>query len=62
MATKTEKGKATDSPRTDFSVTEAADSLGTLLNRVAFGGEEITIHRGKNKTPVAKLVPLGIAS
>lgn len=61
MVTKEQTSKAKPSQRTQFSVSETADALGTLLNRVAFGREQITITRGKSRTPIAKLVPVDAA-
>jgi prevent-host-death family protein len=43
------------------SITEASNSLGNLIGRVEFAREEIVITRGKNRRPVAKLVPVKVA-
>lgn len=56
------RGESKQPPARDsFTVSEAQDSLGTLLGRVEFGREEITITKGKNRKPVAKLVPVAAA-
>lgn len=42
------------------SITEAANSLSNLIGRVEFAREEIVITRGKNRRPVARLVPVRV--
>lgn len=44
----------------EISVSDAADRLGELVNRVAFGGETVVITRYDK--PAAKLVPLDSAA
>lgn len=57
MATKAGGSKEKAAAKEGVPVSTAADTLGELLNRVAFGGEEIVITR--HDKPVAKLVPIG---
>ena len=49
-----------DEEKKGVSVTHAADTLGELVNRVAFKGETVLLTR-YNK-PVAKLVPIDAAA
>lgn len=50
-----DKGRRKGQPEA-ISVSDAADKLGELVNRVAFGGETVIITRYDK--PVARLVPL----
>lgn len=56
-----EKGqrKPTTPKPEEVSVSDAADRLGELVNRVAFGGETVIITRYDK--PAARLVPLEAA-
>lgn len=60
-ATKHDSKQGADSPMNHVTISEAEDSLGQLVGRVEFGREEIVITKGKNKRPVAKLVPVAAA-
>lgn len=53
------KGRGKDRPA-EISVSDAADKLGELVNRVAFGGETVIITRYDK--PVARLVPMDSAA
>lgn len=56
MATQADGSKATEIEPEEVPVAKAADTLGQLLNRVAFGGESFVITRNGKKT--ARLVPM----
>lgn len=58
MSTKTDRSKPKSTESKGIPVSTVADTLGVLLNRVAFGREEIVITR--HDKPIAKLVPLPV--
>jgi prevent-host-death family protein len=53
------RGRGKDKPDA-ISVSDAADKLGELVNRVAFGGETVIITLYDK--PVARLVPMDSAA
>lgn len=52
------KDEGLEQDASSVSITEASNSLSNLIGRVEFAREEIVITRGKNRRPVAKLVPV----
>lgn len=56
MATQADGSKTSETDPEQVPVAKAADTLGQLLNRVAFGGESFVITRNGKKT--ARLVPI----